>query len=241
MQRSMGLMLILGIIFLCGVFVIADGLSAVKEGEDEEVADIAMAGDALNGSVQGEVLVRFDPDLWNMTVLQSAASAAHASIGATVKTDYNELGLPGLQLVKLPPGMTVNESIAYYQSLPYVKYAEPNLVYSIESDPGQNADDVNVTGNVTVQNETVSVPIRLLVQFDVNSFRDSANLSSHANQTHALLNATLIKDFTSEGLSGLHLVELSGMSAAEAVRDYKNQTAVIYAEPDYEIRIDKTA
>lgn len=235
----MGLLLVLGIILICGVFVIADSLSVVKkEGGSMETTQ---TGEVVDGSMQGEILVRFNPELWNMTALQSAANASHAYIGATVKTDYDELGLPGLQLVQLPPGMTLEESIAYYQSLPYVKYAERNVVYSIESDSGTN-DGVNGTPDTDAltQNGTSQSPVRLLVQFDVKSFSDAANLSAYANQIHASLNATLLKDFTNDGLSGLHLVELSAnMTASEGVQAYKNQTSVIYAEPDYEIRLSE--
>jgi len=236
MQRSMGLMLVMGLLLICGVFVIADTLSVVKK-EGETVT--TPVGDVQNESMQGELLVRFNPELWNTTALQAAANASHAYIGATVKTDYNELGLPGLQLVQLPPGMTLEESIAYYQSLPYVKYAERNVVYSIESSTGaiEGKNETPDTGSLT-QNGTPKRPARLLVQFNVKAFPDGANLSVYANQTHASLNATLLRDFTPEGLSGLHLVELSGnMTPSEGVQAYKNQTSVIYAEPDYEIRL----
>ena len=235
----MGLLLVLGIILICGVFVIADSLSVVqKEGGSMETTQ---TGEVVDGSMQGEILVRFNPELWNMTALQSAANASHAYIGATVKTDYDELGLPGLQLVQLPPGMSLEESIAYYQSLPYVKYAERNVVYSIESNTGSDAG-VNGTPDTgaLAQNGTSQNPVRLLVQFNVKAFSDAANLSAYANQTHASLNATLLKDFTNDGLSGLHLVELSGnMTPSEGVQAYKNQTSVIYAEPDYEIRLSE--
>ena len=240
MRRSMGLVLIFGIIIICGVFVIADNLSVVKEeGEEVRIMETIRAEEVQNDSMHGEILVRFDPDLWNMTALRSAVNASHASIGAIVKTDYNELGLPGLQLVQIPPGMTINESIAYYQSLPYVKYAEPNLIYSIESDPGQDEGNANNTVVSIAQNVTTAGPFRLLVQFDVNAFQDEANLSSYANQTHASLNATMLKDFSMDGLTGLHLIELSNMTTTEGISAYKNQTAVIYAEPDYEIKINE--
>ncbi|HPP78070.1 hypothetical protein, partial [Methanospirillum sp.] len=166
-------------------------------------------------------------------------NASHAYIGAKVKTDYNELGLPGLQLVQLPPGMTLEDSIAYYQSLPYVKYAERNVVYSIESKAGTTEGNNGTpdTGALT-QNSSSEQPARLLVQFNVKAFPDLSNLSAFANQTHASLNATLLKDFTLDGLSGLHLVKLSAnMTPSEGVLAYKNQTSVIYAEPDYEVRL----
>jgi hypothetical protein len=196
----------------------------------------------VNNTVQTELLVRFTPELWNTTALQAAAKASHASIGATVKTDYQELGLPGLQLVQLPVGMTVNESIAYYTSLPYVKYAEPNVVYTIQNKDGQQG---GVSGaadpNRMSINNSSSLPVRLLVQFNVKSLPDEANRSAYAKQVHASLNATLIKDFTKDGLAGLQLVELPAhMTASEGMSAYKNMTAVVFAQPDYTIFIDDT-
>jgi len=236
MQRSMGLMLLcVGILIICGVLVIADSLAVIKEGgtiQTEHTAEV------FNDSMQAELLVRFNPELWNMSALKAAANASHAYIGATVKTDYEELGLPGLQLVQLAPGLSVNDSIAYYQSLPYVKYAEPNVVYSIASQTTQYSGQTGAPDTGPDLNSTSEHPVRLLVQFNTGAFPDPANLSEYANKTHALLNATLIRDFTREGLSGLHLVELPAtMTSSQGVSAYKNQTAVIFVEPDHEIRL----
>lgn len=225
----------MGILVICGVLVIADSLAVIKEGG---TIPPEKTGEGTHDFMQAELLVRFNPELWNMSALKAAANASHAYIGAMVKTDYEELGLPGLQLVQLPPGMTVNDSIAYYQSLPYVKYAEPNVVYSIANQTNQNSGQTGASDTGPELNNTSEHPARLLVQFNTSAFPDPANLSAYANRTHALLNATLIKDFTSDGLSGLHLVELSpAMTPSEGVSAYKNQTAVIFAEPDHEIRL----
>ncbi len=152
-------MLVMGLLLICGVFVIADTLSVVKK-EGETVT--TPVGDVQNESMQGE--------LFNTGAIE----------GKNVTPD---------------------------------------------------------TGSLT-QNGTPKRPARLLVQFNVKAFPDGANLSVYANQTHASLNATLLRDFTPEGLSGLYLVELSGnMTPSEGVQAYKNQTSVIYAEPDYEIRL----
>jgi hypothetical protein len=237
MNMSLGLVLVIGITIIFGVFVIADTISPVTGG-GKGVNDTAYT--VQNSSMQAELLVRFNPELWNTTALQSAARASHDNIGATVITDYTELGLPGLQLITLPPGMTTAEGKAYYEALPYVQYAEPNAVYSIESSKNQTSGQENLTDPILVSNNGTTTPSRLLVQFNVSVFPDKEDLSAYANQIQAKLSATLIKDFTPEGLTGLYLVELPvNMTEKEGIGAYKNQTSVVFAEPNSQIRISE--
>lgn len=239
MYTSKGVVLVVGIVIICGIFVFADNIAPVIGGKNATLVALAPVSNEQNTSIQAELLVRFNPELWNTTLLQSAAKASHAYIGATIATDHAEIGLSGLQLVRLPPGMTVEEGIIYYQSLPYVRYAEPNAVYSIENIQNQTRNNEDIADpSMVANNSTTSGPVRLLVQFNVSAFSDNANLSLYANQTHRLLSATRIRDFTSEGLSGLHLVELPvNMTPAEGIGVYKNQSSVVFAEPDYPVNI----
>jgi len=238
MNTSIGVVLVVGIVIICGVFVFADSIAPVIGGKNTTTTPAPVSNEQ-NTSMQAELLVRFSPELWNTTVLQSAAKASHTYIGATVATDHAEFGLPGLQLVRLPPGMTVEEGITYYQNLPYVQYAERNAVYSIESIQNQTHNNESIADPlVDIHSNTTPDLVRLLVQFNVSAFSDNANLSAYVNQTHHLLSATLIRDFTSEGLSGLHLVELPmNMTAAEGIGVYKNQSSVVFAEPDYPVSV----
>ncbi|MGH9778210.1 MAG: S8 family serine peptidase, partial [Candidatus Acidiferrales bacterium] len=69
--------------------------------------------------VPDEVLVRFRPGIpraWRGT--------AHASLQGQVKREYGSI--EGLELVKLPPGLSVSEAIDRYRQRPEVLYAEPN-------------------------------------------------------------------------------------------------------------------
>jgi subtilisin family serine protease len=75
------------------------------------------------GYVPGELIVRFQSDL---TVEEQSAvlSAEGARSGGS-------LGLPGLMLVKLPPGASVEEAVGAFEGDPDVLYAEPNYLYRI--------------------------------------------------------------------------------------------------------------
>ena len=71
--------------------------------------------------VAGEVLVKFRPER------QSGRSLFHTAMRAEVKMTIQTLGV---ELVKLPPGMTVAQGIALYRANPSVQYAEPNYIQS---------------------------------------------------------------------------------------------------------------
>lgn len=78
-----------------------------------------------------EVLVRFRPGME-----AKERGSAHASLGATVVKDLAIV--EGLQLVKLPAGVSVPEALAHYRTQPGVVYAEPNwrvTILSLPNDP----------------------------------------------------------------------------------------------------------
>lgn len=236
MNMSIGIALAIVIAIILGVFVFADSIAPIdKDGKQPGEPDPSTAG---NTSVtQVELLVRFTPELWNQSTLQSAASASHASVGAAVLTDYDELGLPGLQHVLLPVGMSAEDGIAFYESIPYVQYAEKNYEYSIDNAPDHAVRNISTEGNIT--NGTDGRPVRLLVQFNVSAFSDTNNMTKFAEETHRSINATLVNDFTKEGLAGLQLVELAvNMTIKEGMGVYNNLTEVLFAEPDYPITIE---
>ena len=83
-------------------------------------------------SVPDKILVRFRPSIAaNAAAYIQASDAASASIGATVIKQY--AFVPGLEVVKLPPGISVNDSIAAYQKSTNVTYAEPDFIYSVNA------------------------------------------------------------------------------------------------------------
>lgn len=81
--------------------------------------------------VEGEVLVRFRPG-----VSRARARGVHASLQARV---LERLPAFGLDLVALPPGLTVARALAAYARDPRVAEAEPNLIAEyqghVPSDP----------------------------------------------------------------------------------------------------------
>jgi len=81
--------------------------------------------------VSDQILVRFAPG-----VPASARAAAHAAIGSSALKRFETLD--GLELVKLPRGLLVEEAIRLYQRIPIVHYAEPNFIVNaavVPNDP----------------------------------------------------------------------------------------------------------
>jgi hypothetical protein len=230
--------LVLVVIFaiLVGVYVFADNNKSIVNNITPSLEKNSTEANLTN---QVSILVCFNHEIWNTTALQMAVNASHASIGAVVLDDYAKKGQPGLELVLLPPGMTAEEGIAYYEKLPYVKYAEPNAVYSIAQTSNQTKPSGIVSTNSEKKlNESTVDPARLLVQFNSSAFNDVSNLTTFAKNVHSSLNATIINDYTKEGLSGLYLVSLpKNITAYEGITMYKNQSNVLFAEPDYNVSV----
>ena len=78
----------------------------------------------------GDVIVKFKQGI---STASDAASAIHAKVGATVV--QTSPWMPGVQLVKLPAGASVDDAIAQYQSNPAVEGAWPNLTYTLDTTP----------------------------------------------------------------------------------------------------------
>jgi subtilisin family serine protease len=94
----------------------------------ESRADV-VAGGSDKPFVDGEVLVRFKPETVREDgVGDGPVSRIHSRVGAAVEQDFSPLGLEGVQLVRLPPGGSVDAALASYRSDPNVLYAEPNYI-----------------------------------------------------------------------------------------------------------------
>src|SRR5438552_13021875 len=81
--------------------------------------------------VSDQILVRFAPG-----VPASARAAAHAAIGSSALKRFETLD--GLEFVKLPRGLSVQEAIGRYRRIPVVLYAEHNFILhavAVPSDP----------------------------------------------------------------------------------------------------------
>ncbi|HUP14446.1 MAG TPA: S8 family serine peptidase [Acidimicrobiia bacterium] len=106
------------------------GLSQV--GTDSRTADVPLAevrSVAGDGSefVAGEVIVRFEPG-----TPAADRTAARAAVQATMKRD---LLFPGMELVTLPAGLTVQLAVQLLEANPNVAYAEPNYVMKVVAIP----------------------------------------------------------------------------------------------------------
>ncbi|MBI4488165.1 MAG: S8 family serine peptidase, partial [Deltaproteobacteria bacterium] len=71
--------------------------------------------------IQDEIIVRFHEG-----VHEYNKALAHFDLGARAKKVFKTLR--GLELVKLPPGLSVKEALKLYQQHPDVLYAEPNYI-----------------------------------------------------------------------------------------------------------------
>ncbi len=70
--------------------------------------------------VPGEVLVKFKKGM--------AASKIHVLHNALGATKIKEIGYIGVQHIKLPHSVSVEEAVKYYKADPDVEYAEPNYI-----------------------------------------------------------------------------------------------------------------
>src|SRR5262245_43373891 len=91
---------------------------------------IAAAQTARSGPrhAPDSILVRF-----NAAAPPSERTQAHAMAGVTVHRSFTLV--EGLQVVRVPPGMTVKEAIERYQRHPAVLYAEPNWIVHHQASP----------------------------------------------------------------------------------------------------------
>jgi hypothetical protein len=219
------------LILIAGMFlaviVIAQTTTPVPVNNiSNQSANLTQGNTTQGAYVEGELLVRFDPAAFPRTgALEITSMQANAAIGAVRINTYD--GIPGLELVRLPPGMSVGQGIAYYQSIPTVMYAEVNAVYSIANTSSQGSGTIPSTsaGNNSAGD--------LFVRYNATAFPSPAALQVYANTTNTAINATLVTDYTPYGMSGLQLVNLhENMTVDQGITYYRNVTNVLYAEPN---------
>lgn len=209
----------------------SDGSNITKE------ADSLINNTSVGQYNQGELLVRFNPEVFPTNGSREASEMqANAAIGAVMITDFTSQGITGLELVRLPQGMTTEQGITYYQSLPTVMYAEVNAVYSIANTTNHNNLAVMPAENTTAAGG-------LFVRYNATAFASQAELQSYANATNQVVNATTITDYTLYGMPGLELVRLQPpMTTDQGLMYYRNVTNVLYAEPNVQYKaINMTA
>lgn len=100
-------------------------------------------GDTSAGSyVPGEVIVRY-ADSGYGTELASIASSLNNQIGAVTILSAEDVGVPGIEVVQIPDGTSVEEAVAIYRQNQYVKFAEPNYIIEIVDPVGDYTTNQN--------------------------------------------------------------------------------------------------
>lgn len=104
-----------------------------RAGSSTVLEDVVAVGAGGSSTAQplaaDEILVAFD-----LKATGTAAIAnAHRSVRARPKKTFSIV--PGLQLVELPAGVSVEEAIRQYEAMPGVRYAEPNTKYELAVAP----------------------------------------------------------------------------------------------------------
>lgn len=224
------------IVLLFGVLVMAQTLPQTGVEKPAVVANGSTATNQSNSTqnitpgsvIQTELLVRFEQAAFpSATALEVTAMQAHAEIGAVRVIDYTPQGLDGLQLVRLPPGMTVEQGIAYYKGLPTVRYAEANAVYSIAN----NSSAVPITPSISRGN--TSSTGQLFVRYNATSFTSPQDMKVYSNTTATRIGAGILTDYTMYGLPGLQLLSLPvNMTLDSGLAYFRSVAHVLYAEPN---------
>lgn len=106
----------------------ATALAAVPAAAQDAKADLARASSGPQ-FVPGEVLVKFRPG--TAAADKTAARGRAGAIGAEAITTplMRQQGVGDLELVRLPPGMSVARAMGQLEAHFAVEYAEPNWVY----------------------------------------------------------------------------------------------------------------
>ena len=101
--------------------------SMVQIGTAKETTGPGIRGQSASGNyAESELIVQFKPGISERDVYKS-----HAAMGARIIKDFKQRGRPGLQVIRLPPGLTVQEAAERYRYHPFVLFAEPNYIRNI--------------------------------------------------------------------------------------------------------------
>jgi subtilisin family serine protease len=113
-----------GVFFLFVAFVVLEVLFLLPEPS----FSAETAASPKRVFVEDQILVKFRDG-----VDIQAKTHAHARVGAKRIKEFKIV--PGLELLKLPPGMSVEEAIRLYRENPDVLYAEPNYIAEAQGVP----------------------------------------------------------------------------------------------------------
>ena len=101
--------------------------------------------------VEGELLVKFKGEVSDVR-----AEVVHAKVKARKLRQYKSV--KGLQHVKLPKGLTVEEAVAEYKKNPNVAYAEPNYLYYAQAIIPDDTEFSNLWGLDNASDTDINAP-----------------------------------------------------------------------------------
>lgn len=155
--------------------------------------------------------------------------------GAAVSSDtlMNNL-LSGQNLIPETEQMQTSLSHPFLVS----SYPDGNLISVQPSSSVAPAQQNQVSGlSPTVQVSPDYSSDRVIVRYKTDTMSATATLPSVMTIANAEVGASVVQDFSSDGLTGMQVVQVKGGTVAQAVQDYNNNPNVLYAEPDYLISL----
>ena len=134
-----GVRLLLAAMLLAGLASPA-AVAAPIEGGEQRVLDVRTPAPPSDDSipdayVPGEVLVRFE-----IGTLGATRRFIHERVGGVSRRSFQVV--PGLELVRLRPGVSVAEALKGYGAMASVRYAQPNYVKRLAAVPDDTYQDV---------------------------------------------------------------------------------------------------
>jgi thermitase len=99
----------------------------------------------------------------------------------------------------------------------------------------QNQGSVQKTPTVQVSSEHSTD--RVIVRYKTDIMSVESDLPSMMTIANAEVGASVVQDYSSEGLTGMQVVQVKGGTVTQAVEEYKSNPNVLYAEPDYVISL----
>jgi PKD repeat protein len=100
------------------------------------ISEQPLISDKTGKYVEGEVIVRYKPEIANDKVkYQSVTSTVNEKINPKKIEEIGSKRLNGIQYIKLPSNLSVEEAIKIYSEDPRVLWAQPNNIYRLTTTP----------------------------------------------------------------------------------------------------------
>ncbi|PKL60147.1 MAG: hypothetical protein CVV33_04170, partial [Methanomicrobiales archaeon HGW-Methanomicrobiales-4] len=161
----------------------------------------------------------------------------------TVSPTLSLLTANPLQGPEIIPSVRTPLSEGTGSALPSYPYVKSGTELRTVTPDIRNVQSVNVTPTATTIQPAVTqkpekyAPERVIVKYKDEVASQTSSSKSRIATANAGVGATTLKDYSAEGLPGMQLVQVAGITVPEAVNRYKKLPIVEYAEPDYLLSI----